>query len=175
MRLPYDRTFTNYQRRTAFFASVNEPEFLMDGSGNRRFWCLKVTDIDPHHGIDMQQMWAEVKSTLYKQGEKNWYLTKEERELLQESNEGFRTQGAVEDLLMQHVDFKPLESEKKPWQLTAMLRALGIRNPRNIDFKDASRVLTEFGIEPRKTNGKKVYDVSLIDLPTESSDETLAF
>jgi hypothetical protein len=24
--------------------------------------------------------------------------------------------------------------------------------------------LTEFGIEPRKTNGKKVYDVSLIDL-----------
>jgi len=175
MRLPYDRTFTNYQRRTAFFASVNEPEFLMDGSGNRRFWCLKVTDINPHHGIDMQQMWAEVKATLYKQGEKNWYLTKEERELLQESNEGFRTQGAVEDLLMQHVDFKPLESEKKPWQLTAMLRALGIRNPRNIDFKDASRVLTEFGIEPRKTNGKKVYDVSLIDLPTETTDEPLAF
>jgi elongation factor P--beta-lysine ligase len=123
----------------------------------------------------MQQMWAEVKATLYKQGEKNWYLTKEERELLQESNEGFRTQGAVEDLLMQHVDFKPLESEKKPWQLTAMLRALGIRNPRNIDFKDASRVLTEFGIEPRKTNGKKVYDVSLVDLPMESEGESLAF
>jgi hypothetical protein len=65
---------------------------------------------------------------------------------------------------MQHVDFEALETEKKAWQLTAMLRALGIRNPRNIDFKDASRVLTEFGIEPRKTNGKKVYDVSLIDL-----------
>ena len=62
MRLPYDRSFTNYQRRTAFFASVNEPEFLMDGSGNRRFWCIKVTDINPHHGIDMQQMWAEVKA-----------------------------------------------------------------------------------------------------------------
>jgi hypothetical protein len=56
-----------------------------------------------------------------------------------------------------------------------MLRALGIRNPRNIDFKDASRVLTEFGIEPRKTNGKKVYDVSLIDLSTELEGESLAF
>jgi hypothetical protein len=175
MRLPYDRTFTNYQRRTAFFASVNEPEFLMDGSGNRRFWCIKVTDINPHHGLDMQQVWAEVKATLYKAGEKNWYLTKEERDLLQESNEGFRTQGAVEDLLMQHVDFEALETEKKAWQLTAMLRALGIRNPRNIDFKDASRVLTEFGIEPRKTNGKKVYDVSLIDLSTELEGESLAF
>lgn len=169
MRLPYDRSFTNYQRRTAFFASVNEPEFLMDGSGNRRFWCIKVTDIDPHHGIDMQQMWAEVKATLYQPGIKNWYLTTEEREMLQESNEGFRTQGAVEDLLLQHVDFDALDTEKIAWQLTALLRALGIRNPRNIDFKDASRVLTDHGIEPRKTNGKKVYDVSLVDLPDDKS------
>ena len=168
MRLPYDRTFTNYQRRTAFFASVNEPEFLMDGSGNRRFWCIKVTDINPHHGIDMQQMWAEVKETIYIAGEKNWYLTTEEREMLQESNEGFRTQGAVEDLLLQHVDFEALDDSKEAWQLTALLRSLGIRNPRNIDFKDASRVLTDHGIEPRKTNGKKVYDVCLTDLPEEN-------
>lgn len=168
MRLPYDRTFTNYQRRTAFFASVNEPEFLMDGSGNRRFWCIKVTDINPHHGIDMQQMWAEVKQTIYQPGVKNWYLTTEEREMLQESNEGFRTQGAVEDLLLQHVDFKALDDSKEAWQLTALLRSLGIRNPRNIDFKDASRVLTDHGIEPRKTNGKKVYDVCLTDLPEEN-------
>ena len=169
MRLPYDRTFTNYQRRTAFFASVNEPEFLMDGSGNRRFWCIKVTDINPHHGIDMQQMWAEVKATIYKAGEKNWYLTTEEREMLQESNEGFRTQGAVEDLLLQHVDFKAPDDIKEAWQLTALLRSLGIRNPRNIDFKDASRVLTDHGIEPRKTNGKKVYDVCLTDMPEEKT------
>lgn len=168
MRLPYDRTFTNYQRRTAFFASVNEPEFLMDGSGNRRFWCIKVTDINPHHGIDMQQMWAEVKETIYIAGEKNWYLTTEEREMLQESNEGFRTQGAVEDLLLQHVDFEALDDSKEAWQLTALLRSLGIRNPRNIDFKDASRVLTDHGIEPRKTNGKKVYDVCLTDMPEEN-------
>ena len=168
MRLPYDRTFTNYQRRTAFFASVNEPEFLMDGSGNRRFWCIKVTDINPHHGIDMQQMWAEVKETIYIAGEKNWYLTTEEREMLQESNEGFRTQGAVEDLLLQHVDFEALDDSKAAWQLTALLRSLGIRNPRNIDFKDASRVLTDHGIEPRKTNGKKVYDVCLTDMPEEN-------
>ena len=168
MRLPYDRSFTNYQRRTAFFASVNEPEFLADGSGNRRFWCIKVTDINPHHGIDMQQVWAEVKATIYEPGNKNWYLSTEERDMLQESNEGFRTQGAVEDLLLQHVDFMADAEDKEPWQLTALLRALGIRNPRNIDFKDASRVLTDRGVEPRKTNGKKVYDVNLIDLPEDN-------
>ena len=174
MRLPYDRTFTNYQRRTAFFASVNEPEFLADGSGNRRFWCLKVTDINPHHGIDMQQMWAEVKVKLYKAGEKNWYLDHKERDMLQESNEGFRTQGAVEDLILHHVEFDALDSEKKGWQLTHMLRAMGIRNPRNIDFKDASRVLTDRGVIPRKSNGRKLYDVSLVDIE-ENKDEELVF
>ena len=46
---------------------------------------------------------------------------------------------------------------------------MGIRNPRNIDFKDASWVLTDHGIDPRKTNGKKVYDVSLVDLPEDKS------
>ena len=171
MRLPYDRSFTNYQRRTVFFASVNEPEFLMDGSGNRRFWCIKVKDINPHHNIDMQQMWQEVKQKYYKAGEKNWYLNKEERDMLQESNEGFRTQGAVEDLLLHHVDFDALDSEKKGWQLTQLLRAMGIRNPRNIDFKDASRVLTDRGIMPRKSNGKKLYDVSLINIEEEEALE----
>ena len=81
----------------------------------------------------------------------------------------------MEDLLLQHVDFDALETEKKAWQLTAMLRALGIRNPRNIDFKDASRVLTGYNIQPRKTNGKKVYDVSLVELPLQSEQEPLAF
>ena len=171
MRLPYDRSFTNYQRRTVFFASVNEPEFLMDGSGNRRFWCIKVKDINPHHKIDMQQMWKEVKEKYYREGEKNWYLNKEERDMLQESNEGFRTQGAVEDLLLHHVEFDALDSEKKGWQLTQLLRAMGIRNPRNIDFKDASRVLTDRGIIPRKSNGKKLYDVSLINVEEEEALE----
>ena len=41
LRLPYDRAFTTYQRRTAFYASVNAREFLTDTSGNRRFWVLR--------------------------------------------------------------------------------------------------------------------------------------
>ena len=67
------------------------------------------------------------------------------------------------------MNFDADTEDKEAWQLTALLRSLGIRNPRNIDFKDASRVLTDRGIEPRKTNGKKVYDVSLIDLPEEKT------
>jgi len=157
LRLPYDRAFTTYQRRTAFYASVNQREFLTDTSGNRRFWCIAVTDIDVNHGIDMQQLWAEIRTTLYVKGQKNWFLSPDERELLQDSNEAYRTQSSVEDLVLEHVNFEG--KYPKPVQMTKLLRDLGISNPRMPDFKDASRVLAERGIIPRRTNGKKVYDL----------------
>tara|TARA_R110002167_G_scaffold18105_1_gene68302 strand:+ start:356 stop:2521 length:2166 start_codon:yes stop_codon:yes gene_type:complete len=158
LRLPYDRAFTTYQRRTAFYASVNAREFLTDTSGNRRFWVLAVKEINVNHGVDMQQMWAEVKETLYVKGRKNWFLSPDERELLQDSNEIYRTQSSVEDLLLEHVNFG--SNSTKPVQMTKLLRDLGIKAPRMPDFKEASRVLHERGIEPRRTNGKKVFDLN---------------
>ena len=157
MRLPYDRAATTYQRRTAFYASVNAREFLTDTSGNRRFWAIPVKDININHSIDMQQLWAEVAMTLYKPDVKNWFLTPEERAALQDQNESFRAQSSVEDLILNYVRFD--SANCKPVQMTTLLRDLGITNPRMPDIKDASRVLAERGIEPRKSNGKKVYDL----------------
>jgi len=172
LRLPYDRAFTTYQRRTAFYASVNAKEFLTDTSGNRRFWTVSVKDINVNHGVDMQQLWAEVKETLYVEGQKNWYLSPDEREMLQESNELYRTQSSVEDLLLQYVKFDSLDP--KPVQMTELLRDMGIANPRMPDFKEAARVLQENGCEPRRSNGKKVYDISY-DKPNSESDFTKLF
>ena len=45
-------------------------------------------------------------------------------------------------------------------EVKRVLRDLGIKSPRMPDFKEAARVLHERGIEPRRTNGKKVYDIS---------------
>jgi len=165
LRLPYDRAFTTYQRRTAFYASVNAREFLTDTSGNRRFWVLAVKEINVNHGIDMQQVWAEIKEQYYIKGVKNWFLSPDERELLQESNETYRTQSSVEDLVLQHVNFESNATE--PVQMTQFLRDLGISNPRMPDIKDAVRVLHEHGIEKRRTNGKNVYDLDYT--PVEDS------
>tara|TARA_R110000796_G_scaffold143705_2_gene260352 strand:+ start:3035 stop:5197 length:2163 start_codon:yes stop_codon:yes gene_type:complete len=164
LRLPYDRSFSRYQRRTAFYGSVNEREFLVDSTGNRRFWVVRVAAIDYQHGLDMQQVWAEVKETMFDTGE-HWFLNEEQRELLQGSNEMSRTQSAVEDLLLQQVKFD--SQLTKPVQMTQLLRDLGIANPRMPDFKEASRVLAEHGVEPRQTNGRKIYDLNwepVIDL-----------
>ena len=166
LRLPYDRAFTTYQRRTAFYASVNGREFLVDTTGNRRFWVVPVKAIDYNHGMNMQQVWAEVKETLYDTNNRSWFLSSEERASLQESNEFYRTQSSVEDLLLQHVDFS--SDEKEPVQMTQLLRDLGINNPRMADFKDAARILSDRGVEPRRSNGKKIYDLSYTRLPQDT-------
>jgi len=173
LRLPYDRAFTTYQRRTAFYASVNAREFLTDTSGNRRFWVLAVKDINVNHGVNMQQLWAQVKETMYVPGQKNWFLSPDERELLHDSNEAYRTQSSVEDLILEHVKF---DSEyAKPVQMTKLLRDLGIKAPRMPDFKEASRVLHERGIEPRRSNGKKIYDLEYTPVEEDSGGFNSSF
>ena len=89
---------------------------------------------------------------------------------MQESNEIYRTQSSVEDLLLEHVDFESEHTE--PVQMTKLLRDLGIKAPRMPDFKEASRVLHEKGIEARRTNGKKVYD---IDYSAVEDDNGMTF
>jgi len=51
---------------------------------------------------------------------------------------------------------------------------MGIANPRMPDFKEAARVLQENGCEPRRSNGKKVYDISY-DKPNSDNDFTKLF
>jgi len=173
LRLPYDRAFTTYQRRTAFYASVNAREFLTDTSGNRRFWVLAVRDINVNHGVNMQQLWAQVKETMYVPGQKNWFLSPDERELLHDSNEAYRTQSSVEDLILEHVNFG--SEYAKPVQMTKLLRDLGIKAPRMPDFKEASRVLHERGIEPRRSNGKKIYDLDYTPVEEDSGGFNSSF
>jgi len=173
LRLPYDRAFTTYQRRTAFYASVNAREFLTDTSGNRRFWVLAVRDINVNHGVNMQQLWAQVKETMYVPGQKNWFLSPDERELLHDSNEAYRTQSSVEDLILEHVNFG--NEYAKPVQMTKLLRDLGIKAPRMPDFKEASRVLHERGIEPRRSNGKKIYDLDYTPVEEDSGGFNSSF
>ena len=55
--------------------------------------------------------------------------------------------------------------------MTKLLRDLGISQPRMPDIKDASRVLSTHGLEPRKSNGKKVYDLDYTPVEVGNADK----
>ncbi len=109
-RPPYGRVEIARPRGTFFAATVNPEGFLLDQTGERRFWPLAVAACDWAHGIDLQQLWAEV-WTLYEAGEPYW-LQPGEVELHRSASISHRAESevllAIEDLLIRRDAFTDL-------------------------------------------------------------------
>jgi putative DNA primase/helicase len=106
LRRPYARGESSFARRTVFFASVNDTQFLHDPTGNRRFWTIECKHLDFSHEIDMQQVWAEM-FLIYQDGERNhkpgtpqqWTLNAEEMAALNDTNRDYEAVNPVHDLI----------------------------------------------------------------------------
>ena len=141
-RRPFARRDSEYQRRTVYCATVNRSEFLVDDSGNTRFWTIPVTSVNYEHGIDMQQLWAQVYD-IYQRGTEQWHLTPEEEAELERHNRGHRSVTAIRDLLESKLDFSADESRWKRMTATDLLDRLDILNPSNAQARECGAFLRE--------------------------------
>jgi len=158
MRRPYDRVDSEYPRRTVFFASVNSDRFLKDATGNSRFWVLRCQRIEHAHGLDMQQVWAQVYAQFYLQGEQ-WHLTQEEQEQLDRANGQFREISPIEELLPLRFDL----NVKPTTELTAtqVLLHLGYDKPTRAQQLEAGAALKNLNVPHRLLRGNTVYKLPL--------------
>lgn len=159
-RLSYAAKNSRFHRRTIFFGSVDKKSYLSDPSGNRRFWTIECKEINHTHGLDMQQVWAEF-AQLYHAGEP-WLLTKDEHELLNETNKQHETIDPLEEKILKYYDWDyPCQTWKSA---TEIYEELG--------FKNADRgSVTRCGLIIRKLNGdqsKFVRGRSLLAVPTSN-------
>lgn len=69
MRKAYARHVREYPRQNVFIGTTNDSEYLIDATGNRRFWPVETGKVDTV-GIrrDRDQLWAEAFAR-YQQGE----------------------------------------------------------------------------------------------------------
>jgi hypothetical protein len=165
MRQPYDRVHSTFPRRTVFFASVNPSQFLKDDA-NVRFWTIPVKSLDVDHGIDMQQLWAEVHH-YFKQGEL-WYLSDEEEADLEKRNEDNRIIDPIEDMFKEtfmegELKIVPDPKEKIQHMQLSTKDVFKILHRENYNKWEATilvRLLTEkFGESTRPKNGVKRWDI----------------
>jgi hypothetical protein len=158
-RLPYARKNTSKPRQTVFFASVNDEGFLSDQTGNRRYWTIYCEDINHKHKIDMQQLWAEVK-TYYQAGE-SWFLDEDQLAQLNAHNEEFTAIDPVRELLETGLNWS-VDSSKWTWQTsTNVAISIGLRNPTRGDLTRLGTTLrNEKKCQTRKSNGVSKYLVA---------------
>jgi putative DNA primase/helicase len=153
VRLPYARGETQFARRTVFFGSVNPEGFLRDETGNRRYWTIKCEAVNHAHGLDMQQIWAEVYH-LYRRGEQHW-LTPEEHAALNASNEVFQVIDPIEERIQDRFDWSKLPVGWTWRTATAILMEAGIDKPTQAEVSKAAVSVRKLnGGKGRRSNGK---------------------
>ena len=125
IRKPYGRKESELPRRTIFGATVNELGPLNDETGNRRFWTIRCKSIDADHGINMQQLWAEL--LIAHQAGESIFLTPEELDQLNKSNKISEAINPYEELIATcyHWD----QSANRYLTSTEICEEVGMSNP----------------------------------------------
>ncbi len=168
VRMPYGKAYLKYPRRTAYMASVNKPEFLVDESGNRRFWPIRVTGANHTHGVNMYQVWAQAKAAL--EAGETWYLSSEQNDTITRRNREFRQRSEVADML--NVCIQPGEAVYH-LNVTEVLRKIGYHNPHKGQLNEVANWLREEGYREAKVGGKKGFYLPPVVPPTNAEAFTV--
>lgn len=106
----YVPKFENYPvdvpRMMVFGGSSNHKDMLSDATGNRRFWCVEIPkgvqiDLKRLEEIKMD-LWSEAYQA-FLAGE-SWFLTKEQEEMLSESNNQFMEDDPLQGYLQEELE-----------------------------------------------------------------------
>lgn len=86
-RRPYGRSVQSRARQCVFIGTTNQDQFLGDPTGSRRFWPVRVGEVQIERlQEDVGQLWAEAVA-LYRSGAPWWLRPEEDTELARVSAE----------------------------------------------------------------------------------------
>ena len=99
IRRPYDKFVMAKHRLASLCATGNQERFLTDDTGNRRWLCFRVANIDNPRAwdFDYEQLYAQLRDEYY-DGFAYWF-DKSEEERMKQQNEYFRIVSDEEQLI----------------------------------------------------------------------------
>lgn len=148
-RAPYARANSTQPRRCVFVGTTNEDEYLKDVTGNRRFWPVKVGEVNVEAiSRDREQLWAEA-VVRYQRGEK-YFFSKEEAGLAEVETQNVMELPARTEAILTWWS----SLSKRPEAITGTTIALDCLNL--LKSQIDRRVLTEIGIAMKALGFGKV-------------------
>ena len=156
-RTPYGRASLHYPRMTSFVGTVNEDEFLIDQTGNRRFVPIPLpldlvidyeTQIKPFNAL---QLWSQVYELVKDKDKASCFrLTETEKAHLEKRNSAF-----VKPMKGEYEVLDILEQEQTPKQgyictfkEMTVLEFIQLHNLK-YDARTIGRVLKKYGYESK--------------------------
>ena len=154
VRRPHAVRNSKMIRRTIYAATVNEKRFLVDTTGNRRWWTISVTEpIKTRSNIDMQQVWREIYD-LWLTGESP-NLLENEMKMLNESNKDFEFIDPFIEKLDAYFDW---DSHERSWMSsTQVLMNMGYDKPSKADCTRMGTILGKKNIPKGEGRLRRSY------------------
>lgn len=177
LRLPWAKKHDYYQRRCIFCATVNDDQFLIDRTGNSRWWVVPVRRLHRIDDLNIQQLWAEVYQSYYLSGDadrRQWWLTSEEDMRLERQNRPFEVLNYVEELITEGLSWELPETLWCDMTPMEVLQTCGVERDRQGSFvARAGQVLkkkTGRSAERKGKDGRRTYRV-----PPKRPRDTLGY
>lgn len=153
-RRPYGLVPIKYPRKTSFYATVNNEEFLKDESGNRRYWVIPIEkiDFDLIDKIDIDKLWAEV-MYLKEENMETIYLNQSQIERLNTSNADFKVMNQLELGINMEFDW---DADKIMWNWkssTEIANRLRLKSSKGL-----RATLESYGANYKKVGNKRGYN-----------------
>lgn len=170
-RTPYGKATLHYPRMTSFVGTVNDTEFLIDQTGNRRFVTIPLpldlvidyeTQIKPFNAL---QLWVQVYNMVKDMDKASCFrLTELEKQHLKKRNSSFvkPMKGECEVLDILEEQQTPQQGYICTFKEMTVLQFIQMHNLR-YDAGVIGKVLKKYGYEPkaRKINGKVMRVIKL--------------
>ena len=153
LRIPYARGASQFPRRTVFLGTVNEVKFLMDDTGNRRFWPLTMSkriETFPEGLRDRVLGWAWQQYLLGTQ----WWPNEEEEAAHARAVKPFEGR-TMEEMLCNCYDFDSKEPRGLELTSDQILDEIGIPRAKHGDRIRLGNALTELGVKNRYGRQRK--------------------
>lgn len=149
----YGRTEKQFPRRTAFFGSVNSGNYLVDETGNRRWWTISIKSINWQHGLNMQQIWAEFKYLL--NNGHDYQLSEKEFKLLNEFNKDYEIIEPLDEKIQTMFDW---DHPSRQWvTCSEILAMMGYDKPSRADANKLASILNKMKLEKGTGRQRRSY------------------
>lgn len=166
-RTPYAKKAVQRPRRTSFCGTVNPKEYLIDDTGNRRFWTVPVTHIDLPGIFALTtewkvQLWAQV-AVEYQLLPSSFRLTGDERRQMEHCNEAHARALDFEDELRDLLNFDLEETLWGEFSAAQIATRLNGQPPANKLGRVLTKLISEnprMGVRIR--DGRKLYRLPML-------------